>query len=148
MSTDGPTTIGGFRSRLVEWIDLHLDQLLPPYQDHGTTNQLLSHQRRVQRLLFDEGWMRWGWPTAVGGLGGSPLYRAVLGEELTGRGLVHSAAYSMTEVLGPAVIEYASASLAAEVVPPMLRGDEAWCQGFSEPEAGSDLGSLRTTAIR
>jgi alkylation response protein AidB-like acyl-CoA dehydrogenase len=76
------------------------------------------------------------------------LFRAVLGEELTGRGLVHSAAYSMTEVLGPAVVEYASVSLAAEVVPSMLRGDETWCQGFSEPQAGSDLGSLRTTAIR
>ena len=92
--------------------------------------------------------MRWGWPEAVGGLGGSPLFRAVLGEELTGRGLVHSAAFSMTEVLGPAVIEHAAPALAAEVVPPMLRGDESWCQGFSEPEAGSDLGSLRTTAER
>ena len=54
----------------------------------------------------------------------------------------------MTEVLGPAVIKYASGSLAAKVVPPMLRGDELWCQGFSEPEAGSDLGSLRTTAVK
>jgi alkylation response protein AidB-like acyl-CoA dehydrogenase len=137
-----------FRNSLVAWIEKNRAQLEPPYTDHGTTIELLSHQRRVQRLLFDEGWMRWGWPTAVGGLGGSPLCRAVLGEELTGRGLVHSAAYSMTEVLGPAVIEYASAPLAAEVVPPMLRGDETWCQGFSEPEAGSDLGSLRTTAVR
>jgi alkylation response protein AidB-like acyl-CoA dehydrogenase len=137
-----------FRNSLVAWIEKNRALLEPPYTDHGTTIELLSHQRRVQRLLFDEGWMRWGWPTAVGGLGGSPLCRAVLGEELTGRGLVHSAAYSMTEVLGPAVIEYASAPLAAEVVPPMLRGDETWCQGFSEPEAGSDLGSLRTTAVR
>ena len=61
---------------------------------------------------------------------------------------MHSAAFSMTEVLAPAVIEYAAPALAAEVVPPMLRGDESWCQGFSEPEAGSDLGSLRTTAER
>jgi alkylation response protein AidB-like acyl-CoA dehydrogenase len=132
----------------VAWIEQHFAELNPPYDDHGSTDELLAHQRRVQRILFDKGWMRWGWPTAVGGLGGSSLFRAVLGEELTGRGLVHSAAYSMTEVLGPAVIEYANGSLAAEVVPPMLRGDEAWCQGFSEPEAGSDLGSLRTTAVK
>lgn len=135
-----------FRASLVAWISAHLPELKPSYRDHGTTEELLSHQRRVQRLLFDEGWMRWGWPEAVGGLGGTPLLRAVLGEELTGRGLVHSAAFSMTEVLGPAVIEFASPSLAAEVVPPMLRGDETWCQGFSEPDAGSDLGSLRTSA--
>jgi alkylation response protein AidB-like acyl-CoA dehydrogenase len=144
----GAATTAQFRGSVVAWIDDHRAQLEPPYEDHGSTDEILSHQRRVQRLLFDQGWMRWGWPTAVGGLGGSPLFRAVLGEELTGRGLVHSAAYSMTEVLGPAVVEYASVSLAAEVVPPMLRGDETWCQGFSEPEAGSDLGSLRTTAVR
>src|SRR3984885_10246141 len=144
----GAATTAQFRDSVVAWIDDHGAQLEPPYEDHGSTEEILSHQRRVQRLLFDQGWMRWGWPTAVGGLGGSPLFRAVLGEELTGRGLVHSAAYSMTEVLGPAVIAYADAALAAEVVPPMLRGDETWCQGFSEPEAGSDLGSLHTTATR
>ncbi len=143
----GVATTAEFRDSLVAWIDDHRAQLEPPYEDHGSTDEILSHQRQVQRLLFEQGWMRWGWPTAVGGLGGSPLFRAVLGEELTGRGLVHSAAYSMTEVLGPAVVEYASVSLAADVVPPMLRGDETWCQGFSEPEAGSDLGSLRTTAV-
>jgi alkylation response protein AidB-like acyl-CoA dehydrogenase len=130
------------------WIDDRRTELEPPYRDHGTTQEILSHQRQVQRLLFDQGFMRWGWPVEVGGLGGSPLFRAVLGEELTSRGLVHSAAYSMTEVLGPAVIAYAEPTLAAEVVPPMLRGDETWCQGFSEPEAGSDLGSLRTTATK
>ena len=144
----GAFTTAQFRESLVDWIESHRSELEPPYSSHGTTVELLSHQRRVQRLLHDEGWMRWGWPEAVGGLGGSPLLRAVLGEELTGRGLVHSAAYSMTEVLGPAVIEYAEGSLAAKVVPPMLRGDEMWCQGFSEPEAGSDLGSLRTTAVK
>ncbi len=141
-------TTAEFRHSLVGWIVEHREELEPPYCDHGSLEELLSHQRRVQRLLFDDGWMRWGWPVSVGGLGGSPLFRAVLGEELSGRGLVHSAAYSMTEVLAPAVIEYASTSLSAEVVPPMLRGDEGWCQGFSEPEAGSDLGSLRTTAVR
>src|ERR1700685_4296012 len=142
----GAATTAQFRDSVVAWIDDHRAQLEPPYEDHGSTEEILSHQRRVQRLLFYQGWMRWGWPTAVGGLGGSPLFRAILGEELTGRGLVHSAAYSMTEVLGPAVIEYADPALAAQVVPGLLRGDETWCQGFSEPEAGSDLGALRTTA--
>lgn len=139
-------TTAEFRRHLTEWINEHLDELRPDYHDHGTTVQILEHQRKVQRLLFDEGWMRWGWPEVVGGFGGTPLFRAVLGEELTGRGLVHSAAFSMTEVLGPAVARFADAALGAAVVPPMLRGDELWCQGFSEPDAGSDLGSLRTTA--
>ena len=105
----GTASTAEFRNALVAWIDDHRSELDPPYRDHGSTEELLSHQARVQRLLFDHGFMRWGWPVEVGGLGGSPLFRAVLGEELTGRGLVHSAAYSMTEVLGPAVIEYADA---------------------------------------
>jgi alkylation response protein AidB-like acyl-CoA dehydrogenase len=134
------------RGRLVDWIVEHLDELIPRYAGHGTTDEILAHQRKVQRLLFDAGWMCRGWPEKVGGLGGTPLFRAVLGEELTGRGLVHSAAFSMTEVLGPAVVRFAHSTLAAAVMPPMLRGDELWCQGFSEPDAGSDLGSLRTTA--
>jgi alkylation response protein AidB-like acyl-CoA dehydrogenase len=137
-----------FRSTLVWWIDAHLDELTPPYSDHGTTAEILGHQRAVQGLLFDAGLMRQGWPVEVGGLGGSPLCRAILGEELTGRGLVHSSAFSMPEVLGPAVIAFASEGLAARAVPPLLRGDELWCQGFSEPDAGSDLGSLRTIARR
>jgi alkylation response protein AidB-like acyl-CoA dehydrogenase len=90
--------------------------------------------------------MRWGWPERAGGFGGSVLCRAVLGEELTSRALVHTTSWSMHEVLGPAVLEYADPDLVGEVFPRLLCGDEMWCQGFSEPEAGSDLGSLRTTA--
>jgi alkylation response protein AidB-like acyl-CoA dehydrogenase len=106
----------------------------------------LAHQQHVQRMLYDDGWMRWGWPERVSGLGGSVLLRAVLGEELTSRGLVHSTSWSMHEVLGPAVLEYASPELTQEIFPRLLAGNEFWCQGFSEPEAGSDLGSLRTIA--
>jgi alkylation response protein AidB-like acyl-CoA dehydrogenase len=138
--------VAEFRNGLVAWIEERLEALEPPYLGHGSTQEILDHQREVQRLLFDEGFMRRGWAQSVGGLGGSPLQRAVLGEELTGRGLVHSSAFSMPEVLGPAVVKFAPPALAAEVVPPMLRGDELWCQGFSEPEAGSDLGSMRTSA--
>src|SRR6202453_3719855 len=114
----------------------------------GSVSVLLAHQRRLQRLLYDAGLMRWGWPESVGGLGGSPELRAVLGEELTSRGLVHTTTWTMLEVLGPAVIEYGHPDLVAEIFPRLLRGDETWCQGFSEPDAGSDLGSLRTTARR
>jgi len=108
----------------------------------------MDRQRRIQRMLFDEGLMRWGWPERVGGLGGSTVLRAILGEELTSRWLVHTTTWSMHEVLGPAVAEYGQPDVVAEVFPRLLRGEESWCQGFSEPDAGSDLGSLRTTARR
>jgi alkylation response protein AidB-like acyl-CoA dehydrogenase len=134
-----------FRAGLVSWIDKHREQLAAPHDD-GSVIVQLGHQRRVQRMLFDDGWMRWGWPESVGGSGGSPILRAVLGEELTSRALVHTTSWSMHEVLGPAVAEFGRPALVEEIFPRLLRGDEFWCQGFSEPDAGSDLGSLRTTA--
>jgi alkylation response protein AidB-like acyl-CoA dehydrogenase len=133
------------RAGVLAWIDARGAQLVAPLSD-GSVDAQLDHQRRVQRMLFDDGWMRWGWPKRVGGFGGSPILRAVLGEELTGRALVHTTSWSMHEVLGPAVAEFGRPEVVEEIFPRLLRGDEFWCQGFSEPDAGSDLGSLRTTA--
>jgi alkylation response protein AidB-like acyl-CoA dehydrogenase len=137
-----------FRAVVRSWIDDQDDELLSGRRQGVGVGIPLTRQRRIQRKLFDAGLMRWGWPEQVGGLGGSTVLRAVLGEELTSRGLVHTTTWSMHEVLGPAVIEYGEPSLVSEVFPRLLRGDEFWCQGFSEPDAGSDLGSLRTTARR
>jgi alkylation response protein AidB-like acyl-CoA dehydrogenase len=134
-----------FRAGVRSWIDARGDELAPPLGDDSVDAQL-DHQRRVQRMLFDDGWMRWGWSERLGGFGGSPILRAVLGEELTSRALVHTTSWSMHEVLGPAVAEFGRPELVEEIFPRLLRGDEFWCQGFSEPDAGSDLGSLRTSA--
>jgi alkylation response protein AidB-like acyl-CoA dehydrogenase len=102
----------------------------------------------VKRLTYDAGWMRWGWPEEVGGLGGSSLLRGYLGEALTGRALVDPNTYSLTEVLAPTMIDYAPPELAATMVPRLLRGDEVWCQGFSEPSTGSNLAALSCRATR
>jgi alkylation response protein AidB-like acyl-CoA dehydrogenase len=134
-----------FRAGVREWIDEVGEPLVPAIEDQSVDAQL-NHQRRVQRLLFDAGWMRWGWPARIGGLGGSPILRAVLGEELTSRALVHTTSWSMHEVLGPAVAEFGRPDLVEGIFPLLLSGEEFWCQGFSEPDAGSDLGSMRTTA--
>jgi alkylation response protein AidB-like acyl-CoA dehydrogenase len=90
--------------------------------------------------------MRYGWPESVGGYGGPALLRAVLGEEVTSRGLAEPGIYSMIEVLTPTMISYAPPALAAQMVPLLLSGTEQWCQGFSEPGSGSDLASLSTRA--
>jgi alkylation response protein AidB-like acyl-CoA dehydrogenase len=92
--------------------------------------------------------MRCGWPERIGGLGGSTLMRAYLGEALTARDLVEPGLYSMTEVLAPTMIDYAEPGLAATMVPELLRGSETWCQGFSEPGTGSNLASLTCRAVR
>jgi alkylation response protein AidB-like acyl-CoA dehydrogenase len=92
--------------------------------------------------------MRYGWPIQVGGLGGAPILRAIVGEEIVGRNLAEPGPYSMIEVLAPTLIDYAPSELAAEMVPRLLSGAELWCQGFSEPGSGSDLASLTTRATQ
>jgi alkylation response protein AidB-like acyl-CoA dehydrogenase len=137
-----------FRSALDAWLDDNHDALAADYEGTGTLDQQMAHISRVKRLTYDAGWMRWGWPEHVGGFGGTTLLRAYLGEALTSRDLVEPGLYSMTEVLAPTMIDYAPRELAATMVPLLLRGDETWCQGFSEPGTGSNLGSLACRAVR
>jgi alkylation response protein AidB-like acyl-CoA dehydrogenase len=137
-----------FRAALDDWLDANHDELAPAYTGLGTLDDQMTHLSKVKRLTYDAGWMRWGWPERVGGLGGSSLLRAYLGEALTSRDYVEPGIYSMTEVLVPTMIDYASPELAATMVPRQLRGDETWCQGFSEPGTGSNLASLACRATR
>lgn len=105
----------------------------------------LANSRRLMNWLFDGGWVRWGWPAEVGGIGGSPIIRCEILERLALHGYEIPHHLQVLEVVGPAVVNHAP-QLAAAVFPAALRGDELWCQGFSEPEAGSDLAALRTKA--
>ena len=137
-----------FKAAVDPWLDAHAAELTPDYAGIGTLDQQMAHLRRVMRLAYDAGFMRMGWPERVGGLGGSNLLRAYLGEQLTARDCVEPGIYSMAEVLAPTMIDFAPPSLAAAMVPRLLRGEETWCQGFSEPGTGSNLGSLMCRATR
>ncbi len=138
--------IAEFRSQFHAWLDAHRAELAPTYAAPGTLDEHIAQMQRVKGLLYDAGWMRWGWPERVGGLGGSPMLRTELGAELAGRGLTDPGLFSLIEVLVPTLIDYASPELAADFVPRLLSGAELWCQGFSEPGTGSDLGSLACRA--
>jgi alkylation response protein AidB-like acyl-CoA dehydrogenase len=140
--------LDAFRKALDDWLDEHAAELAPGYVGAGTLDQRMDQIAKVRRLAFDADWARWGWPSAVGGHGGSTLLRAYLSEAVTARDLVEPGLYSMPEVLGPSVIRFARPELAAAMVPPLLRGDEVWCQGFSEPGTGSNLGALTCRAVR
>ncbi|MGX1809050.1 acyl-CoA dehydrogenase family protein [Nocardia sp. NPDC055321] len=136
-------SVAEFRERVRAWLDTH--DLTPP-PDHSLDAQV-AQLALVRRELYEAGWMRYGWPAAVGGLGGPAVLRAVLGEEVASRDLAEPGIYSMIEVLAPTVISYARPELAADLVPRLLSGEEQWCQGFSEPGSGSDLASLATRAV-
>ncbi|OPX12715.1 acyl-CoA dehydrogenase family protein [Mycobacterium sp. AT1] len=140
----GVPNVAEFRAGLRNWLD---DNDLTPPANHSLQADQAQHAR-VLGALYDAGWMRWGWPEQVGGLGGPAVLRAVVGEEIVGRRLDEPGPYSMLEVLTPTMIDYARPELAAEMVPRLLSGRETWCQGFSEPGSGSDLASLSTRAER
>jgi alkylation response protein AidB-like acyl-CoA dehydrogenase len=137
-----------FCDSLDEWLATHADALGPDLEGIETLDGQVSQLARVKRVTYEAGWMRWGWPERVGGFGGSTLHRAYLGEALTTRELVEPGIYSMTEVLAPTMVDFAPPELAAAMVPRLLRGDETWCQGFSEPGTGSNLAALTCRAIR
>jgi alkylation response protein AidB-like acyl-CoA dehydrogenase len=137
-----------FKAAVDQWLDAQAAELTPDYDGIGTLDAQMAHLRKVLRLAFDAGFMRMGWPERVGGLGGSNLLRAYLGEQLTARDFVEPGIYSMAEVLAPTMIDFAPPALAADMVPRLLSGEETWCQGFSEPGTGSNLGSLMCRAAR
>lgn len=138
------TTADEFRADLRAWLDKND---LSPGPDHSLDAHI-EQMSRVRRALYDAGWMRYGWPEEVGGLGGSVIMRMIVAEEVLGRNIAEPGPYSMMEVLVPTMISYARPELAAEMVPRYLRGEEHWCQGFSEPGSGSDLASLSTKATQ
>lgn len=139
--------VAQFRSELHAWLDSHHDEVAPRFAPPGTLDEHIAQMQRVKALLFDAGWMRYGWPEAVGGLGGSPMLRTELGATLAARDLADPGLFSLIEVLVPTLVDFAAPELAAAVVPRLLSGAEIWCQGFSEPGTGSDLASLACRAV-
>jgi alkylation response protein AidB-like acyl-CoA dehydrogenase len=129
-----------------QWMVDHAAELAP-FRHHSTgdLDDAVAAFRPLQKLLYEAGWTRLGWPESCGGLGGSPVHRAAVIEELAAAGYVIPEVHGTVEIIAPMLIRF-SPELATAHVPAGLTGDEQWCQGFSEPDAGSDLGSLRTRA--
>ena len=100
-----------------------------------------------QRVLDDRGWAVPAWPVAHGGAGWSPLSRLIFQEEMFLANAPQPPSFGPT-MIGPVLIAFGSEAQKARFLPAIRRLDDWWCQGFSEPGAGSDLASLRTTALR
>jgi alkylation response protein AidB-like acyl-CoA dehydrogenase len=105
----------------------------------------LRAQKEFHVWLHEQGWLAQGWPAELGGLGGDVLIRTAVYDEFGQRGIFVPTTVNSVEVLAPMLLKFAPA-LAREHLPALIAGREAWCQGFSEPEAGSDLAALRLRA--
>lgn len=149
-----PTTLdldalddGAFRARLRAWLDAHY----PPEfrQDHRRPFRRLrgDDHRRWLRLLHEHGWRAPAWPRQHGGLG-LPLGRQLIyNEEFERAGVARVIDLGETQ-LGPVLMQYGTEDQRSLYLPRILSCDDVWCQGYSEPNAGSDLASLRTRADR
>ena len=96
--------------------------------------------------LAERGWLTQNWPAAYGGNDASAWFHAILGEEMWQCGEPRGAQYMNVNWIGPTIMRYGTEEQKALHLPPISRGEVLWSQGFSEPEAGSDLVSLRTLA--
>jgi alkylation response protein AidB-like acyl-CoA dehydrogenase len=146
MPDSHPIELAEYRAALHAWLDTNHEALAPRYRPPGTLDDHIAQMQRVKSILFEAGWMQFGWPERVGGRGGSPMLRTELGAAIAARDLADPGLFSLIEVLAPTLIDFAAPELAAAVVPRLLSGAELWCQGFSEPDSGSDLASLRCRA--
>jgi alkylation response protein AidB-like acyl-CoA dehydrogenase len=100
------------------------------------------------RLLAEQGLLCMSWPEEFGGRGSSIWEQTVVREEMWAHHEPRGAQYMGVNWVGPTIMRHGTAEQRRKHLPPIARGEVIWCQGFSEPEAGSDLASLRTNATR
>jgi alkylation response protein AidB-like acyl-CoA dehydrogenase len=132
-----------FRRELRSWLEAH--PLAPEPEDIGAW---VAHGKAWQRQLYEAGWCGVHWPKAYGGRGASLIEQIIFQEEMARIGapqLINLAGLTMG---GPVLIAHGTEAQKQRYLPALLRGDEVWCQLFSEPGAGSDLAGLRTRAVR
>ena len=99
------------------------------------------------RILAKKGWIAPAWPVEYGGTGWTATERFIWSEELAAADCVGTMPFGLSMV-GPVIYTFGTPEQKAKFLPGILSGDDWWCQGYSEPGAGSDLASLRTKAVR
>lgn len=98
-------------------------------------------------VLNAKGWLGYQWPAEHGGTGWTPLQRYLFEKECAAAGAPNLTVLGL-KLLAPVIYNFGTDAQKAEVLPRILSGEDYWCQGFSEPGAGSDLASLKTRAVR
>jgi alkylation response protein AidB-like acyl-CoA dehydrogenase len=132
------------RRRLRQLIAEHIaEDFLGAFTDDPAD---LDVAQRFCKILAEEGLLTIAWPTEYGGGGGSVWDQTVVREEMWAHHEPRGAQYMGLNWVGPAIMAHGSDEQKARHLPAIAAGDVIWCQGFSEPDAGSDLASLRTKA--
>jgi alkylation response protein AidB-like acyl-CoA dehydrogenase len=140
-----------FRAELRAWLERSLSDEFrmsrPMVMGGGAGSQDLTRARAWGRRLYEGGWACIAWPEEFGGRGATAIQQIVFSDEMGRAGAPgHPGQLGITHI-GPALIMFGTDEQKARFLPRMLAADDIWCQGFSEPSAGSDLASLRTSAV-
>jgi alkylation response protein AidB-like acyl-CoA dehydrogenase len=132
-----------FRDELRAW----LEENHPGPAPKGGDQEQFAFEREWQRTLHAAGWAGVSWPKEYGGRGASLIEQAIFGEELARARAPRPANVLGLVMGGPVVIAHGTEEQKERFLEPILSAEEIWCQGFSEPESGSDLASLKTKAV-
>jgi alkylation response protein AidB-like acyl-CoA dehydrogenase len=136
-----------------EQLDLRLqarDVARRAVEEYGRSNDswINGFSKEFAGRMGELGWIGMTWPTDFGGGGQPPINRLIIGEELISAGAPIAAIWFADRQMGPTLIKFGTPDQQAEFLPGILAGETTWCIGMSEPDAGSDLASLTTSAER
>ena len=144
-----PPAAETFRAEVRAWLAAHLDRSLAGFSLRDElTPALVERLRAWNRKLADARLAGVAWPEPYGGRGASVLEEVVLAEEMARADAPGPLNPIGLSNIAPAILQFGTERQKSELLPRMLRGDDLWCQGFSEPDAGSDLAAVRTRAVR
>tara|TARA_B100000949_G_scaffold225631_1_gene230076 strand:- start:117 stop:1349 length:1233 start_codon:yes stop_codon:yes gene_type:complete len=139
-----------FRNEVSDWLSEHAtlkdDDNAASYTGMGE-DEALSLAKKWAAKLYDSGWACLHWPKEYGGRGSTPIERVIWGQEAS-KYRVPGGFFEIGQgMAGPVLMMYASEEQKTRYLPPMAKGEEVWCQLFSEPGAGSDLAGLKTKSV-
>jgi alkylation response protein AidB-like acyl-CoA dehydrogenase len=136
-----------FRSEVRAWL---ADNLPSGWFDDGfemSADERAAFNLAWPQKMIEGGWYCATWPAELGGRGLSTMEAVVMNEEFHAAGAPQRGDFFGDTLVGPTILQWGTEEQKAEFIPKILRGEVAWCQGFSEPDAGSDLAALKTTAV-
>jgi alkylation response protein AidB-like acyl-CoA dehydrogenase len=135
-----------FRAELVEWLAANTPRRQMDEEPKQSSAHMPDWARVWQRQLFDNGWLVPGWPPELGGRNATPMQQMIYFEELSRRDIARSANPQGLGIIAPSINDYGTDAQKERFLLPTLRAEISWCLGMSEPDAGSDLASLKTRA--
>ena len=140
-----------FRREVAQWLADNLVGEFAPLRGRGGPGDehvLLEERRAWERRLGAAGWTCVGWPTEYGGRGLSLMQQVIFFEEYARAQGPGRLGHIGETLLGPTIIAFGTEAQKRRFLPPIVKGEELWCQGYSEPNAGSDLANVQTKARR